>query len=118
MAFQLLLAAGVVVFALAVLNPFHLLMPTALAMLMLGAFFAFFVALNAFVLRERAVDEREQSHRAQAGRWAFLIGTSVLVVGIMVQDLVAHAIDPWLVWALVAMVVAKLASRAWSDRYC
>jgi hypothetical protein len=39
-----------------------------------------------------------------------------LILGIGLQAK-AHAIDPWLVWALVAMVLAKVGARIWSTRY-
>lgn len=70
----------------------------------------------AFLLRERAVDERDAGHMSLAGRSAFLAGSSVLLVGIIVQGY-HHEVDPWLVIALCTMVVIKIGSRIWSDRY-
>ncbi|MBI4080017.1 hypothetical protein HY414_02210 [Candidatus Kaiserbacteria bacterium] len=110
--------ASVVLVALLVLllNPFGFWMPTSLQMLILGAAIAAFGAIAVFILRERVHDEREETHRSFAGRWAFLTGSALLVLAITVQSF-NHAVDPWLVVVLVVMIVAKLGARLYSDRY-
>jgi hypothetical protein len=77
-------------------------------MLVLGLIVSFLVF--AAVWKETAADERENLHRLNAGRASFLIGSVVLVIGIAIQAL-DHNVDPWLVYALIAMVASKLASR-------
>lgn len=109
-------ALVLLVLAVIVLNPMHLWMPTMVVMLLLAALFAAFCAFALFVLREGAVDEREAQHRASAGRAAFLIGAAILVCGIVAQELVG-ALDPWLVFGLVGMVVGKFAARVYSERH-
>lgn len=66
-----------------------------------------FAGFAIFIWREKDGDERENLHRALAGRWAFLAGSGVLVLGIVVEEL-NHGLDYWLVWALLAMVLAKI----------
>jgi len=68
-----------------------------------------------FILREKVVDERDGFHRTLAGRNAFLAGAGVLTLGIVIQGY-SHAVDPWLVVALVGMIVVKIGTRAWSDK--
>ena len=112
---ELTLTVVLVVLAVALANPMGWWMPTMVAMVLLVAAVVVASAWGVFAMREQAVDERDESHRALAGRIAFLTGGAVLLVGIIVQEL-AHALDPWLVWALVAMVLAKYATRVWSER--
>lgn len=112
--FEFITAVGLIALSVLVLNPSHALMPDAVLMLLLVGVLAVFCALAVYVVREQAADERELLHRALAGRWAFLIGSGVLVVGIIAQGM-SHAVDPWLVLALILMVLGKLAVRIYSD---
>ncbi len=107
----LLILAGVLL-----INPFDLWMPGLTQMAILAAFVVLCGALALFVLLERAGDERDEAHRALAGRAAFLAGGTVLLAGIVVQSL-AHDLDPWLVGVLVAMVAAKAIARWYATRY-
>lgn len=108
-------ASLILVVILAVfLTPTKLLMPNSgdlmLAVLMVLCFFVF----SAFIWKERSSDERENLHRLNAGRVSFLVGTSALVLGILLQSF-RHDIDPWLIYTLVAMILAKVVSRVYSQ---
>src|SRR3989344_6394728 len=109
------IAVAVVLFALAVfvLNPFDFWMPDMAAMAAAAGLFVVFVAFAALVWREKAGDEREAAHIAFAGRFGYLAGVFGLTAGVAAQAF-RHAVDPWMVAALVLMVLAKLAARAWS----
>lgn len=67
-----------------------------------------FAIFAVFVWKEKNGDERENLHRALAARFGFLAGAGVLVLGIVTQGL-RHQLDYWLVWALLIMVLAKVA---------
>ena len=97
-----------------ILNPSHLWMPDTVLMGALVGLLALFCIFAIFILRESVADEREASHRMLAARAAFLAGSLVLVLGIILEGR-THAVDPWLVGALVCMVVAKLCTRIYSD---
>ncbi|HEY6020253.1 MAG TPA: hypothetical protein VIY48_10225 [Candidatus Paceibacterota bacterium] len=112
---ELVLAVVLVVLAVVLANPFGWWMPSMLVMLLLALAVVVGSVWGVFVMRERAADERDEAHRALAGRVAFLTGGAVLLVGIVIEEL-AHALDPWLVGALVAMIVAKYAARVWSEK--
>lgn len=112
---QFIAALGTLVLAVAVLNPFGILMPTAIAMTLLAALFVAFCLFAVFVIREKAVDERDREHRAFAGHVAFLAGSALLVLGIIAEDL-THTLDSWLVIALIGMVLGKLIARLYADR--
>ncbi|MBI2610983.1 hypothetical protein HYW60_03560 [Candidatus Kaiserbacteria bacterium] len=113
---ELIASTILIVLLVLVLNPFHFWMPTNMQMIIVAGILAAFGAVAVFVLRERALDEREETHRSFAGRWAFLAGSALLVLAIVVQSF-NHVVDPWLVVVLVAMVCAKLAARLYGDRY-
>lgn len=112
---EIIVTVCLVVLAVLLLNPFMFWMPDMMLLCMLAITLGLFALFASFVLREHTCDEREDQHRALAGRNAFLVGAGVLTVGIVVQGY-THAVDPWLVFALVSMVVAKIATRMWSDK--
>jgi len=101
--------------AILLLNPFHFWMPDMMVMGMLAVALALFGIFASFILRERSADERDDQHKSLAGRNAFLAGSGILTLGIAVQGY-THTVDPWLVLALIGMVMVKIATRHWSDR--
>jgi hypothetical protein len=106
---------GMLVIAILLLNPFDFWMPDMMVMGMLAGALVLFGFFASFILREKTVDERDESHRTFAGRNAFLAGSGTLIFGIVVQGY-AHAVDPWLVVTLIVMIVVKIGSRLWSDK--
>lgn len=96
--------------SIAFLDPFMVLMPSMLVYTILGMLLAAFVAYALLIFREQAADEREEAHRAFAGRISYIVGTGILVFGIIYQVLVLHSVDPLLVLALAGMTVAKYVS--------
>jgi hypothetical protein len=109
--------AGILcVLFVAILNPFHLWMPTMVHMTMFALGIAAFGVYATFVVREESRDERDGMHRMRSGRVAFLTGATILVAGIIYQGL-TDTIDAWLVAALVCMILAKIASHWYSDRH-
>ena len=82
---------------------------------MLAAAFVVFGFFAAFVLREKATDERESTHRMLAGRAAFLMGTATLIIAIVYQSYI-DKLDVWLVLVLVVMIVSKMGAHFWNDR--
>lgn len=97
----------VVTLAAALLDPFMLLMPKMAFYFVTASFFILFVLYAVALWNEKIEDEREYTHRAFAGRVAYLSGATVLVLGILYQAFIVHTVDPWLVLALSVMVVAK-----------
>jgi len=100
---------------LLVVNPMHLWMPTSVHMLVLVLLIGLVALMMTFLMRERGGDEREQSHRASAGRAAFFLGSSVLITGIVVQGSSGH-VDPWLAGALFVMTIAKVAMLGYNQK--
>jgi hypothetical protein len=101
--------------AILLLNPFHFWMPDMMVVAMLAVTLGLFGVFASFILREKMFDERDGQHRTLAGRNAFLTGSGVLTLGIVIQGY-SHSVDPWLVIALITMIVVKIATRIWSDK--
>ncbi len=109
------IAVSVVLLALLFIlfNPFGVFMPGYVVMgLLLGAVVSFGV-FSIFLWREGEGDERENLHRMFADRIAYLTGSGLLLAGIVVQEL-SHSLDPWLIYALAAMIIAKVVARIYS----
>jgi uncharacterized membrane protein len=103
-----------ILFALVlVTNPFDIIMTSTYTLTILMILGVAVIAFGAFIWRERYRDEREELHAMKAGRLSYFAGGIVLVLAIIMQTL-AHSLDVWLVIALVAMVVTKLAVSAWN----
>lgn len=95
------------VFLIALLNPLNFGMPPPVQTTMMIVFGALFLVSIGFVWQENTADERERLHRFIAGRFAYIVGTAVLVTGVLVQSL-SHTLDIWLVAALALMIIAKM----------
>lgn len=104
-----------VVLLLLILNPLDLWMPTMAHVTVLVLLLVVFGLYASYVLREKAVDERDVFHRMFAGRVAFLSGTTVLIIGILAGAW-HDVVDPWLISALVAMILSKIGARIYGDR--
>lgn len=105
---------GLIAAAFFLIDPMHMQMPDNMHMATLAGVVIFTGIVAVFVLSEGKGDERDDAHRAFAGRTAFFIGALVLIVAIIVQTL-AHALDPWLVYVLVAMVAGKVIARLFAE---
>ena len=101
--------------AILLLNPFHFWMPDMMVMAMLAFALVIFGIFASFILREKVFDERDIIHRTRAGRNAFLAGATILMLSIVIEGY-SHSVDPWLVIALIAMIIVKITTRIWSDK--
>jgi len=111
---ELLVMLVLIALAAIILNPLHIWMPDMVHMTVLGALLVVFATLAAFVLGEAKGDERDVQVRLLGGRIGFLAGAFVLVCGIALESLHGQA-DPWLVFALLAMLVGKVVAHLYSD---
>ena len=109
------IAVILIVLLILFLNPFNFLMPPPYLSMLIIFLIVVFGIFAAVIWKEHARDEREQLHRMLAGRYAFLTGSSILVVGIIIQSL-QHAIDRWLIFALVGMILVKLIALGYSQK--
>lgn len=98
-------------------NPFGIVMLDMTAMAILTLLIVLYIAFAALIWREHAADERESLHRFAQARVAYLTGTGVLLLGIIVQSL-QYTLDPWLPAALGMMVLGKIAAHVYYQWYC
>lgn len=112
---ETIVTLALIAIAILLLNPFHFWMPDMMVMSMLAGALVLFGIFASFIFREKSIDERDKQHRTLAGRNAFLAGSGILMLGIVMQGY-THSVDPWLVIALIAMVGVKMSTRAWSDK--
>lgn len=103
-----------IIFVLLFLDPFMFWMPNSVVYMAIAGLIVLFALFVGFVWKEQVRDEREQLHKMIAARIGYLFGVGVLVVGIIGQTFFS-SVDPWLVIALGAMIVAKLISFLYSS---
>jgi len=104
-----------ILIAVLLLNPFDFWMPDMMVVGMLVLALVLFAVFASFILREKTTDERDAAHKTLAGRNAFLAGSAILILGIVVEGY-THTVDPWLVTGLIVMIIVKIATRIWSDK--
>ena len=111
---ELSVSAGLVILLLTLLNPLKLLMPNSVNTMIILSLAILYLIFSSFIWKEKAKDEREQLHKNISGRFAYLLGTAVLILGVINQGL-QHLIDPWLVYALSAMILGKIIGLTYSQ---
>jgi len=111
---QEIVAASIfIVLSVLLVNPADFWMPNMMTLLLLCIIVVAFAVFAGLIWREQGSDEREQYHTMIAGRIGYLTGLASIIVGIVVQTVTSHNVDPWLVIALGVMVVAKIAALAY-----
>jgi hypothetical protein len=96
-----------------IFNPWNVVMPTYLEVVVLVALMAVFGAFAIFIWRENGGDEREQLHRMFSDRLAFLTGSGILLIGVVVGEW-QHQLNQWILFTLAAMVIAKAVGLIYS----
>lgn len=104
---EVIISLILIILLILFLNPFNFWMPSALLMMMVVGLVVVFAIFASFVWKENSRDEREGLHKMISGRVAFITGSGSIVLGIIVQSF-AHQLDPWLVFILGVMVLAKV----------
>lgn len=109
------LSGILIVLVILSLNPFNLFMPPPLITMINFFLIAAFGIFVAILWKEKPRDEREGLHSMIAGRFAFLVGSGILIAGIMLQSL-RHTVDFWLVYTLVGMIFAKIIGHLYGQQ--
>ena len=110
---EISIALILVILLILMLNPFGLWMPNQVLMMLLAGLVVVFALFASLIWKERPRDERESLHSMMADRIAYLVGSAVLVIGILVESLM-HKLNPWLVVALGVMILGKIAGLIYS----
>ena len=104
---------GLLLLLFIIFNPFHAFMPGYMIATFLISVVILYATFATFLWRERSGDEREQYHLLFADRIAYLAGSGILLISIIFEE-IAHALDPWLIFALGIMVMAKVIGLIYS----
>lgn len=112
---EVIVTVCLVCISLLILNPFDFWMPSLVVMVVLAVMLLLFGIFASFILREKSLDERDTIHKSIAGRNAFLAGSTMMLIGIIIQEY-SGQLDPWLVLSFLAMIVTKVVTRVWSDK--
>lgn len=111
---EILISAVLITLLMLLLDPFMILMTTPVQMIMIALILIIFVSFCIFVWREKSRDEREEFHKHIASRFAYLSGASILIIAIVFQSF-NHTLDPWIVFALIVMILAKIAGSLYAN---
>jgi cobalamin synthase len=112
---DIILLIALVVLLMGTIAPKTLVMTTDVQMLILAIALALLAGFVVMVWREHPADEREIQNQFTASRYAYIVGTSILIVGLTVGSL-RHNLDPFIPTALIAMVATKLLVQRQQDK--
>ena len=113
---EVILVTVLVLLLATLIDPFNIAMGSMLYMSVIGMITAVYFVVVFFIWGEKPHDEREYEHRFASSRAAYLAGSAVLILGIILQSL-THGINPWLPSTLAAMFVAKLVTRIYFENF-
>ncbi len=111
---EIAISIVLLIFLIFLINPTNFWMPEPAQMLLLVGLTISFILFASFIWKEKASDEREVLHRAIASRFAYIVGTTLMVIGVIVQEL-QHGLDKWLVVSLAGMIFAKIVGFIYSQ---
>src|SRR3989344_9064384 len=104
---EIVVATIIVILLFVLINPADIFMPTMAEMTLTVGLVLMFSLFTSFVWREKVRDERDSMLRMMADRIGFLAGSTVLIIGIVIESL-QHQLSDWLLMALAVMIIAKI----------
>lgn len=110
---EIFVSSIMIILLVLLINPFDFWMPNSFLITIIFWLIIAFSIFSIFIWKEHIQDEREESHRAFAGRVGFIVGSGILLLGIILQCF-QHNLDIWLVITLIAMILAKIVGLIYS----
>ena len=104
---EIIIATILIILLILLLDPLGFVMATSMQMMVTAIILIIFISFSAFVWKEKPKDEREVLHNHISSRFAYLSGASILVIAIIYQSF-TYTLDPWIVIALIVMILAKI----------
>lgn len=101
------LLLGLGVLTLISIAPKAVIMPTAIEMILLLIVTVLLAGFLLLFWRENPADEREVENQTASARWAYIVGSLVLVVALVWQSF-QHDVDPFIPLTLLVMIATKL----------
>ncbi len=111
---DIILLLGLTIIAVFAIAPKTFVMPSRLQMLIVALVLGLVAAFLVFLWREKPDDEREMQNQALASRSAYIVGSIVLIVGLLIQSL-NHNLDSAIPVALLAMIATKIIVQRTKD---
>lgn len=111
---DVVLLAGLGFMAFLAIAPDTIVMPTSLQMILLAIVLGLLATFLVLLWREKPSDEREMDNQAVASRSAYIVGSGVLIVALLIQSF-RHDLDPSVPIALFAMIVTKIVVQRTKD---
>ncbi len=111
---DVVLLLGLTTIALLAIAPKTFVMPSSLQMLILAIVLGLISTYLVLLWREQPDDEREMQNQALASRFAYIVGSLVLIVSLIIQSL-KHDLDPAIPIALLAMIATKVIVQRTKD---
>lgn len=112
---DIILLVALAVLLAVTIAPKTLVMTTDMQMLILAVALALLAGFVLMVWRERPEDEREMHNQVVASRYAYVVGTSILIIALTVGSL-QHNLDPFIPTTLIAMIATKLIIQRVQDK--
>ncbi|MDH5533895.1 MAG: hypothetical protein OEX81_05740 [Candidatus Pacebacteria bacterium] len=107
---EISISVVLIIILISFLQVSQLIMPMSVEFSLIVFLIILFLAYTTTIWKEIPRDEREEQHQLKAGRMSFLIGAGILTMGAIYQ-LSQHEVDPWLISALIIMILVKVISR-------
>jgi hypothetical protein len=107
---ELVLSILLLVFGFLLINPSGMLMSNTMHLTVYGLLLICTGLFTGLVVHESVHDERELDHKNRSGRFGYTLGIIVLLLGITWQT-IHMPYDPWLLIALIAMIIGKVGAR-------
>lgn len=111
---DIILLLGLTTITLLAIAPKTFVMPSSLQMLILATVLGLIAAFLVLLWREQPDDEREMQNQALASRSAYIVGSLVLIIALIIQSL-NHDLDPAIPVALLAMIAIKVIVQRTKD---
>lgn len=109
-----ILVFGLGIFTLIAIFPENLGMPSGVEMASLAILSGLLATFLVVFWREKPTDEREVKNQASASRLAYIAGTSVLIVFLIIESL-NHDLSPVIPITIFVMIATKLFSQKYLD---
>jgi hypothetical protein len=111
---DIVLLASLFVMSFLAIAPKTFVMPTSVQMLFLAVVLVLIATFLLLLWREQPSDEREAHNQAAASRLAYIVGSVVLIITMVVQSL-HHRLDAAIPIILLAMIATKLIIQRTKD---
>ena len=111
---DIILLLGLATIATLAIAPKSIVMPSRLQMLILAAVLGLIATFLVLLWREQPDDEREMQNQALASRYAYTVGSLVLIIALIIQN-IDHSLDPAIPIALLAMIATKVIVQRTKD---